>query len=165
MKVDISFAGGKAESIVLKKFTKGLPVNMQRGLQNGARVFEGALKKTLHKGGTKGLLFSPYPDLRTRTGMLRRSITVDPQSGARKVTGGFQVRVGPGIVYAAIHEFGGKITVTPKMRAYLHSMGLHLRKDTGFITIPARPYVKPTYKNSRKRIVDAVHRQVFKDVR
>ena len=30
---------------------------------------------------------------------------------------------------AAIHEYGCKIKVTPKMRAYLHRQVLHLKKD------------------------------------
>jgi len=41
-----------------------------------------------------------------------------------------------------LHE-GCRIRVTSKMRAYLHSMGLHLRADTEFIHIPPRPFLDP----------------------
>ncbi len=41
-----------------------------------------------------------------------------------------------------LHE-GCEIRVTPKMRAYLHSMGLHLRADTKAIHIRPRPYLDP----------------------
>jgi len=41
-----------------------------------------------------------------------------------------------------LHE-GCDIPVTPKMRAYLHSLGLHLSADTEHIHIPPRPFVDP----------------------
>ena len=46
-----------------------------------------------------------------------------------------------------IHE-GATITVTNKMRAFLHANGIHLKKTTKTIKIPARPYLKfpKTYK-------------------
>lgn len=55
---------------------------------------------------------------------------------------------------AVVHEEGRTIEVTPKMRAYLHSRGLHLKKATTYIRIPARPYFAPVAKD----------RQVHKDV-
>ena len=39
-----------------------------------------------------------------------------------------------------IHEYGAKIPVTDKMRGYLAWKGLHLRKETKSIIIPARPH-------------------------
>lgn len=44
---------------------------------------------------------------------------------------------------AAVHEFGCTIAVTPKMRAYLHHQGVHLRASTQYIHIPARPFLRP----------------------
>ncbi len=44
---------------------------------------------------------------------------------------------------AAVHEFGCTIGVTPKMRAYLHYHGIHLKKSTTHIHIPARPFLSP----------------------
>lgn len=43
---------------------------------------------------------------------------------------------------ASIHEYGCKITVTPKMRAFLHRKGLHLKKSTTEITIPERSFLR-----------------------
>lgn len=42
----------------------------------------------------------------------------------------------------AIHEFGATINVTDKMRRYLASQGLHLKKDTTQIVIPARSFLR-----------------------
>ncbi len=43
---------------------------------------------------------------------------------------------------AAIQEFGVHITVTDKMRGYLASQGLFLKKDTMEIVIPARSFLR-----------------------
>ncbi len=48
---------------------------------------------------------------------------------------------------AAVHEFGCTIKVTPKMRAYLHYNGLHLKQTTEYIHIPARPFLSNVFKN------------------
>lgn len=42
----------------------------------------------------------------------------------------------------AIHEFGATITVTDKMRNYLYSQGLHLKKDTMTVVIPTRSFLR-----------------------
>ena len=42
-------------------------------------------------------------------------------------------------VMFAIHEYGCVVKVTPKMRNYLHSIGIHLKPTTMTITIPPRP--------------------------
>jgi hypothetical protein len=41
---------------------------------------------------------------------------------------------------AQVQQEGVKIKVTPKMRGYLHGQGLHLKKKTKTIEIPARPW-------------------------
>ena len=48
---------------------------------------------------------------------------------------------------AAVHEFGCTIGVTPKMRAYLHHIGIHLKSSTHYIYIPARPYLRPVLQS------------------
>lgn len=42
----------------------------------------------------------------------------------------------------AIHEFGATIEVTDKMRSFLHYNGIHLKKDTTHIVIPARSFLR-----------------------
>ena len=49
---------------------------------------------------------------------------------------------------AAVHEFGCTISVTPKMRAYLHHQGIHLKASTQYIHIPARPFLRPVLLGS-----------------
>ena len=46
---------------------------------------------------------------------------------------------------AAIHEYGCEITVTPKMRAFLHRQGLHLKSTTTVIKIPERSFLRSSH--------------------
>lgn len=52
-----------------------------------------------------------------------------------------------------IHEFGCDITVTPKMRAYLHSQGLHLEESTTRIRIPERSFLRSGYDKNRDMVL------------
>lgn len=56
---------------------------------------------------------------------------------------------------AGIHEYGCKIEVTDKMRAYLHGQGLHLKASTQYITIPERAFLRNGYDLNRDGVVDS----------
>lgn len=43
---------------------------------------------------------------------------------------------------AYVHEFGCDIKVTDKMRGYLGSQGIHLKKETTVIRIPERSFIR-----------------------
>lgn len=58
---------------------------------------------------------------------------------------------------AGIHEYGCKIKVTDKMRAYLHSQGLHLKDSTTYITIPERAFLRNGYAEGRESIIQDAH--------
>ena len=53
------------------------------------------------------------------------------------------VKKGKEVNIAAVHEFGCTIGVTPKMRAYLHHQGVHLKASTQYVHIPPRPFLRP----------------------
>lgn len=55
---------------------------------------------------------------------------------------------------AHIHEFGCDITVTPKMRAYLHRQGLHLKENTTRIRIPERSFLRSGYDENRSMVLN-----------
>lgn len=64
---------------------------------------------------------------------------------------------------AAIHEYGCRINVTPKMRAYLHYQGIHLKESTTVIVIPERSFIRAGYDDRKKRVLD--HSEILlKDV-
>lgn len=55
---------------------------------------------------------------------------------------------------AGIHEYGCKIKVTDKMRAYLHSQGLHLKASTEYITIPERAFLRNGYDANKAEVIE-----------
>lgn len=54
---------------------------------------------------------------------------------------------------APIHEYGCDIPVTPKMRAYLHRQGLHLKESTTRIRIPERSFLRTGYDQNRDDVM------------
>lgn len=64
---------------------------------------------------------------------------------------------------AAIHEYGCKIPVTPKMRAYLHSIGVHLKKSTTEIVIPERSFLRAGFDENRDEVLKTAEK-VLPDV-
>ena len=61
---------------------------------------------------------------------------------------------------AAIHEYGCDITVTPKMRAFLHHQGLHLSPNTTVIKIPERSFIRAGHDENQKRIMEQTERAI-----
>lgn len=54
---------------------------------------------------------------------------------------------------AGIHEYGCTITVTPKMRAYLHHIGVHLKPSTKQIVIPERSFLRNGYDQNKDAVL------------
>lgn len=61
---------------------------------------------------------------------------------------------------AGIHEYGVNITVTPKMRAYLHRQGLHLKDSTTVIKIPERAFLRNGHDTNVDRIIEQTERAI-----
>jgi len=66
------------------------------------------------------------------------------------------------IMIASVHEFGIRITVTPAMRAFLHHIGIHLRKDTTEINIPERSYMRTGFDENVDNINNMIRVQIDK---
>ena len=97
------------------------------------------------------------------TGNLSSSIAV---GRTEKITGGYEVKIGTNVVYAAIHEFGfkGPIDIKSFIRG-TSRVSAHTRK----MNMPARPFMRPGLEDKenqrfvldrlQKRIEEAVNKQ------
>lgn len=67
----------------------------------------------------------------------------------------------------AIHEFGATITVTNKMRNYLHSQGIHLKKNTITVVIPTRSFLRMPLMSSegKKELLDIIKSEIGNDIK
>lgn len=61
---------------------------------------------------------------------------------------------------AAIHEYGCKIEVTPKMRVWLHAHGLHLKPTTTHITIPERSFLRTGFDEHHEEVIDKCEKAI-----
>lgn len=59
---------------------------------------------------------------------------------------------------AAIHEYGCEIVVTPKMRAFLHHQGLHLKNSTTVIKIPERSFLRKSHDEKGEQVLKQCER-------
>ena len=83
--------------------------------------------------------------------------TLETLNGKRVKVGSLQ---GEHAWLAGIHEYGVDITVTPKMRAFLHSQGLHLSPNTTVIKIPERSFIRTGHDKNIDRIMKQTERAV-----
>jgi len=143
---------------VMKRFGDRLKKNCSTALMRAGIELEGIIKdrilsgrgmKKLHgftveeKGSSKPLIDDG--DLLNSVGY--RFV------GPDAVFVGVHRKAEDGTDIAAIHEReeGTRIKVTPKMRAYLHARGFHLKPTTTELFIPGRPFVKPSYRDFRRK--------------
>ena len=79
--------------------------------------------------------------------------------------GGKQVKVGvfngEHAWLAGIHEYGCRIPVTPKMRAFLHGQGLHLNPNTTEIVIPERSFIRNGHDANIDRVINQTERAII----
>lgn len=61
---------------------------------------------------------------------------------------------------AGIHEYGCDIEVTPKMRAFLHGQGLHLKESTTHIKIPERSFLRSGHDANIDRVMAQTNRAI-----
>lgn len=59
---------------------------------------------------------------------------------------------------ASIHEYGCRIKITPKMRAWLHRNGLHVKKSTTEIVIPERSFLRSGFDECHEKVLDRADR-------
>lgn len=120
---------------------------------NAARAGDARARRRQSRQGRKGRPSAfrtrrgrPHKRLIDRGGLLRR-ITHRAQRlafivGVRRQSGN------PRHSVAAIQEWGAVVNVTPKMRAWLHSKGLHLKPSTTRIEIPGQLYMTKGLKGA-----------------
>ena len=87
----------------------------------------------------------------TRYGNLKRAINDLNIANKKTLRVGIFPESGDLEMIARVHEFGCTIRVTPKMRAFLHGKGLHLRGTTNTITIPERSFIRGGYRVNKHK--------------
>ena len=160
--------GFPAAAAGLAALTKDLGTRQANGLKDCALIVSKAAKENINHGRADWPALKPI-SLAHRTSKLSRGRKVGKQgrtedSRSRNRTPlldtGRLMRdiheeieptiavIGCSLVYAPSHELGAHIKVTPKMRGYLHSIGIHLKPSTTHITIPQRAFLVPAVREN-----------------
>ena len=79
----------------------------------------------------------------------------------KKITVGIQGVDGKLLTIATVHEFGCVINVTKKMRNYLHTIGLHLRNETGVVIMPERSFIRASFDTGKAKIIKIIEEEIF----
>lgn len=61
---------------------------------------------------------------------------------------------------AWVHEYGMDIEVTPKMRAWLHYNGIHLKKETTHIHIPERSFIRKGQLEGKSKVDSTYNKHI-----
>ncbi|MDR1021026.1 MAG: hypothetical protein LBL73_09735 [Synergistaceae bacterium] len=131
-------AGANAVSAVKKGIVGGEPGGIPFWpLREFTKERKGSSKPLIDHGDLLGGITYEEIDIDT--------VWVGVKKGSRSSSGGDLADI------AWVHEYGALIEVTPKMRAYLHSQGLHLKPDTEYVVIPPRSFLRATLNDGEFR--------------
>lgn len=151
----------------LASLREGVQDGYKKGLEKGGTYLEGKVVRKIdsnispalhpqtikNKGSSKSL---------SGIGEMRNEVTSKTSLGGNAVEVGiFGGRAGIGHV----HEFGTVIDVTPKMRGYLHRIGIHLKPDTDKIVIPERSFLRSTANEEEDKIFDIITKEIEKAIK
>jgi len=139
---------------VLARFETNLKSNCTVALTRAGIEMEGLIKGRILSGKGMAPLHPLTIALKGSSKPLIDDADLLNSVGCRYVTSdtvfvGVHRKAADGTDIAALHERekGTQVRVTPRMRAFLHSKGLHLKASTQALFIPGRPFVKPAYKD------------------
>jgi len=62
------------------------------------------------------------------------------------------------LMIARVQEYGVEIQVTEAMRNYLHSIGMHLRKETDSINIPERSFMRAGFDTRKEQLINTAEK-------
>jgi hypothetical protein len=140
---------------------KALPGILDKAAMQAGFYLEGKILEKIDRGGDGDWLgLHPFTVSRKKSSkilvdtgqIIRNQLTTRMEArGMRRI---IKVGLFHGKAWiSAVHEYGVKIRVTERMRAYLASQGLHLRKSTTVITIPERSFLRSTTDEQEEKII------------
>ena len=143
---------------VMHGFDKRLKQNCKVALTRAGILLEGMIKDRIISGRDMAKLHGFTIDQKGSSKPLVNDGDLLGSVGYRfvgkdAVFVGAHRKAADGTDVAELHEReeGVRIKVTPKMRAYLHARGLHLKRSTTEIFIPGRPYIKPSFRDFKAK--------------
>jgi hypothetical protein len=170
MKLRLEMTGhwGSAREIERGALRQAIRRGLARSVAKGAVAIQARIKKNIARGRSEHAPLHPFTIARKGSelplvdhGDLLNGVSVQFLSELVAFIGvsrGAKAKGRDLVSIAAAQEFGATIKVTPRMRAFLHAKGLHLKPSTKAIVIPPRPYVRPAWDEGKPEV-----EQIFRD--
>ena len=143
---------------VMKRFDERLQKNSSVALSRAGILLEGMIKDRIISGRDMAKLHGFTVEQKGSSKPLINDGDLLGSVGHRFVEKnavfvGAHRKAADGTDVAELHERekGTRIKVTPKMRAYLHAHGFHLKPETKVLFIPGRPYIKPAFRDFKAK--------------
>jgi phage gpG-like protein len=141
----------------LERFARKQPRIAHNAVKAGAEMVR-TEAVTKHLSGPKmshGAGSKKNATLQPDSGRLRNSVSTRVQRSGGRIRG----TVGTNLKYAAIHEFGG--TIRPKTKKYLKFKAGGRWYSANQVTIPERPYLRPSLEKKRKAVLNLILRKLL----
>ncbi len=162
MRLEMTGPWGNAREIERGALREAVRRGMARGVKKGAVAVQARIKKNIARGRNEHAALHPFTVAQKGSerplvdhGDLVNGVSVQFLSELVAFIGVSRGERSNGkelVSIAAVQEFGATIKVTPRMRAFLHAKGLHLKPSTKAIVIPPRPYIRPAWEEGRQDI-------------
>lgn len=145
----------------LERFARNQPRIVHNAIKAGAEMVR-TEAVTQHLSGPKmgrGVGSKKNATLQPDTGGLRTSVNTRVKRSGGRIQG----VIGTNKKYAAIHEHGG--TIRAKSAPYLHFKAGGQWVKTKEVTIPARPFLRPSLEKKRKKVLNLILRKLMEGYR
>lgn len=167
----ITLGKNKKGSVKLNRYQVKLPASTAKGMRLAGAILQGQMQRSVT--GVSATIDKSRQFPGAVSGKLRNSIKFVLIKQGKTIG----VRVGPNVVYAAIHEFGGTIqqTVTEKQRWFFglskkfkQKFGNNFWLKVGHvltIVIPKRPFVFPAWEKKRVDVIRVISREIARPLK
>jgi len=144
-------------------FTRKLDRAQRAALSRVARHFQSQVKLILskHGRGKYGPSSPPGKPPGVRTGTLRRSIQIDRSKNKGPKP---SIRVGTNLIYAPVQEFGARISASSAARLAFQ-VSKDVWRSAKTVTLPPRPFMRPAFNRSKRKMVKIYQDSIAKFVR
>ncbi len=154
----------------VKKSPKRAKWASSEALKMAGGHYRGKLRKFIENGGENWQALSPVTrKIKQKQGIKHLTplyglgqfvrFRYGTRKGVQRVTLGFLTAKIARV--ARVVQYGRKRKVTPSLRKFYHAMGIHLKKSTKYINVPARPIMIPFWSKHKKAVGTYIEKRFF----
>ena len=173
----------------LKKLAAAMPAEFDRALKSTGWWLRKEIQTGMDAGSPGGQDYKPFSGIKTSgskkyktgrhegrmvvfgaynrkagkpLGKLRSAVRYDYYADSRRVLIGWLSQSAAKL--GELHEAGGQVDVTPKMRRFMWANAVPMAASTTKIAIPRRPTIGPEYAQHQAAVPDYIEAKMWKNI-